>query len=246
MIRSASILASVLLVGCMSARGSDLLVDLPLEARPGAGRVEDDSAALAAASEEASLAVASTAGTEAMRGAEAFEPSLPSTPARGGLRESRFTVKGGYYSSEDAEDLDDGYIVNLSWMQFRSPHFAMEFEVGYFEADGEDGVVESEVWGIPFMVNGRINLPISVVDLYGGAGVGEFYYDAERDSGVVSIDADGWLFGGNAFVGATLNLGDSLALGLEAKYYLSEEIDDLDVSLDAFAVMLTLGFGRKP
>ena len=35
-----------------------------------------------------------------------------------------------------------------------------------------------------------------------------------------------------------------LALGLEAKYYLSEEIDNTDASLDAYALMLTLGFSR--
>lgn len=243
----ASILASMLLVGCTSAPGRDLLVELPPEAKPGGRSVEAESPSFAAAYEEASPALDFAAGPDAepLVGEVVLEPSSLSAPARRGQRESRFTIKGGYYSSEDAEDLDDGYIVNLSWQQFRSTSFATEFEVGYFEADGEDGAIEAEAWGIPFMVNGRLNLRISALDLYGGAGVGEFYYDAERDSGIVSIDADGWLFGGNAFVGASVNLGDALALGLEAKYYLSEEIDELDVSLEAFAVMLTLGF-RKP
>jgi hypothetical protein len=168
---------------------------------------------------------------------------LALAPAEESLHSSRFTVKGGYYGSEE-DALDDGYIFNVSWMRFMSSLLAIELEVGYFDADGSDGGVDAEVWSVPIMLNGRLNLPIWILDLYGGLGVGTFYYDAEASGGGLSDDDDGFLLGGNAFVGATVNLADAIALGLEGKYYTSEDIDDFDASLDAFAVMLTLGFSR--
>jgi hypothetical protein len=207
--------------------------------------VADDSAPIAAPEVSSpSVAPPTVRAGEPILGTEPFEPRHWTAPAQTGLHQGRFTIKAGYYSSEDAEELDDGYIANLSWMQFVSSFFALELEVGYFGADGEDGGIDADVWGIPAMVNGRFNLPVWVLDLYGGVGVGAIYYDVET-SGAVSADSDGFLFGGNAFVGATINLADRIALGLEAKYYLTEEIDDVDAALDAFALMLTLGFSRE-
>jgi hypothetical protein len=160
-----------------------------------------------------------------------------------GLHDSRFTVKGGYFGA-DEDALDDGYIFNLSWMNFMTRIFALELEVGYLDADGSDSGVDSEVWAIPIMLNGRANLPIWVLDVYAGLGAGTFYYDAEV-SGAASGSDDGFLLGGNAFVGASVGVADSIALGLEGKYYVSEDAsDDFDSSLDAFALMLTLGFSR--
>ena len=245
MIRCASILASVLLVGCVSARGNDLLVDLPREGTSRGETRDGDSASLAALSEGPAMALA--AGPEApLPTAEALEPSLQAPRVVRVVPPTRFTVKGGYYSSEDADELDDGYIINFSWMQFMSPNFALEFEFGYFDADGDDSGVEGEVWGLPAMFNGRLNVPVGPLDIYGGAGLGNIYYDGEVDAGIVSVDADGWVFAGDAFLGATIDVGETLALGLEGKYYLTEEIDSLDVSLDSFALMVTLGFGRHP
>jgi len=85
--------------------------------------------------------------------------------------------------------------------------------------------------------------PVWILDLYAGQGVGTFYYDAEA-SGAVSASDEGFLLGGNAFLGATINLADRIALGLEGKYYVTDEISDLDAGLDAFALMRTLGFSR--
>ena len=35
-----------------------------------------------------------------------------------------------------------------------------------------------------------------------------------------------------------------MALGLEGKYYITDDIDEFDEGIDAFALMLTLGFSR--
>jgi hypothetical protein len=168
-----------------------------------------------------------------------------STPvAASDLRTSRFTLKGGLYSAETDEIGDDGWIFNASWMRFFTSLLALELEIGYLDASGEDGGIDGDVWGIPVMVNGRANVPLWLLDLYGGVGVGTIYYDAEAESGTESADDDGFLLAGNAFLGATVNLLDTIAVGLEAKYYLTEDSDELDEPLDALALMLTVGFSR--
>jgi hypothetical protein len=60
----------------------------------------------------------------------------------------RVTVKGGYYGA-DEDALDDGWISGLSWMQFMSPNFATEFEIGYLDVEGKDGGIQTDVWGFP-------------------------------------------------------------------------------------------------
>ena len=94
------------------------------------------------------------------------------------------------------------------------------------------------------MFNGRFNLPISVLEGYASLGFGTFYYNAEADGAVVSVDADGFLWGGDAFIGADFNLRDALALGIELKYYLTDDMSDLGSGLDSYAVLLTLGWNR--
>ncbi len=158
-----------------------------------------------------------------------------------GLRENRFTIKGGYYgATEDA--VDDGYIFNAAATRFLNNWLAVEFEVGYLEAEGDPGLTNTEVWAIPLMVNGRVNVPAWILDIYGGLGIGTFYYDAEATTGSLSADVDGWLLAGNVFLGASINLADTLALGLEGKYYVTDEISGSSEGLDAFAAMLTLGW----
>jgi hypothetical protein len=160
------------------------------------------------------------------------------------LRKNRFTLKGGYYTAEDSDELDDGYIINGAWTRFFSRFFAVEVELGYLDVDGEDSGIEADVWGVPLMLNGRANLPITIFDLYAGLGVGTIYYDVEIDTIAGDTSDEGFALGGNAFLGASINLADRFAIGLEAKYYVTEEVDDLDASLDAFALLLTIGFSR--
>jgi hypothetical protein len=268
MIRVASLLSSCLLIGCATVSPNDPAVGEWHQSR--SVSVGDDMRALAptpsseqptastlsiesvdAAPESWSLTPAESAGhnafsTGSATGLSLAAPAATSAPALDeGLRASRFTIKGGLYTAEDEDALDDGYIFTVSWMRFFTEILALEFEAGYFNTDGEDSGVDAEAWGIPLMVNGRLNLPVWVVDLYGGLGVGTIYYDAEADAGLLSIDDDGFLLAGNAFLGGTINVADRVALGLEAKYYATDEIDDLDdAKLDAFALMLTLGFSR--
>jgi hypothetical protein len=192
---------------------------------------------------EVALSAESLSEPEAL--APTASPTAPSAPQQEkDLHGNRFTAKLGYFSAEDADALDDGWILNLSWMRYISNLFAVELELGYIDADGSDGAVDADVWAIPLMVNGRLNLPIWVLDAYGGLGIGTIYYDAEADGGTFDVSDDGFLWAGNAFIGASVGIADALALGLEAKYYVTDDISDFDAGLDAFAVMLTLGFSR--
>jgi outer membrane protein with beta-barrel domain len=242
MLRSALLVSTLFLAACATSRTSEQLVSDVTEVHassaptvlvtpPEVWAAPDAASALAPASTETLLV------SEATPGALALVPA-----AQESLHSSRFTLKGGYYGS-DEDALDDGYIFNVSWMKFMSKLLALELEVGYFDVDGSDSGVDLDVWSVPIMLNGRVNVPIWVLDVYGGLGVGGFYYDAEA-SGALSADDDGFLFGGDAFLGATINLADAIALGLEAKYYVSEDADDVDSSLDAFALMLTVGFSN--
>lgn len=157
-----------------------------------------------------------------------------------GLREHRFTLKGGVWDEDDASAFGDGHVFNVAWTRYFTSLLALELELGYFDSDGSSGGLNGEVWAIPVMVNGRVNLPVWIIDLYAGLGVGGYYFDAE----IGTVDDDGFLLGGNAFLGGTVNVADKIALGIEAKYYVSEDIDRLNSSLDAVAVMFTLGFAR--
>ena len=149
------------------------------------------------------------------------------------LHKNRITIKGGYWATTDITDVDGG-IINVSWSRYLVSIIALELEAGYFNASGT-GI---DLWGVPLMVNGRANLPLWLIDFYAGLGIGGIYYDAD----LVLTKESGWVWGGNAFLGGTVNILDSLALGLEGKYYLTEKASGLGRTLDSFAALITLGF----
>lgn len=240
----ALVLSPLLLLGCATTRTSDLIVSDTTAVRAGQPIAEALPAAPVAELDSRSAAP-SLLATEAEAPAESISSSLAAAAEDDmmGLHGDRFTIKGGYYGASE-DELDDGYIVNVSWMHYTSKLFAIELEVGYLDADGSDGGVDVDVWSVPIMLNGRLNAPIWIFDAYAGAGVGTFYYDAEVESGGASADDDGFLWAVNGFIGGSINIADALALGLEAKYYVTDDVDDADAGLDAYAIMLTLGWTR--
>lgn len=166
------------------------------------------------------------------------QPPPPPPPP---FQRSRFTLKGGYYSFQDSKRLDDGYIIEGTWMNFFSPNFATEAEIGYVEADGKDNGIKSDLWGIPFMLNARVSVPLKTLELYGGGGIGSIYYDISVDPGA---DVSGWVAAADTFFGACLHLKNGIVIGAEWKYYFTESVHSMDGGLDSYAAMLTLGFAR--
>ena len=255
MLRHAPLFTAFLLVGCASPRASGLIVDEATVGRAIAPRTEappveapaahEDSAAVLAfpapeseAPNESTLSMLSTVTPPQMQ----QQPPPRRQPPQ---FLQRFTLKGGYYGSNE-DEFDDGYNIIASWMRFTSPVFASEVEIGYLDASGTHKGVDRDVWSIPFMANARLNLPLGEgkIELYGGLGLGTFYFEADAKTPGVKVNSDGFLFGGDAYFGGTIHLGEDLFLGVESKYYATDNDSDLGGSLDAYVLMLTLGFGR--
>lgn len=173
---------------------------------------------------------------------ESVYQAPPAMPPR--RQRERFSLKGGYLASNE-DEFDDGFIINAAWMRPVSDILATEVEVGYLDASGSHKGVDRDVWGIPLMGNGRLNLPLGErFEVYGGLGLGWIYYEADADSPGVSVSGDGFLFAGNAYFGGDVQLGKAFRLGLEGKYYATDSASDLGGGLDSYVVLLTLGFDR--
>ncbi|HEV8112189.1 MAG TPA: outer membrane beta-barrel protein [Planctomycetota bacterium] len=166
----------------------------------------------------------------------------PAQPPR--RQRQRFSLKGGYLSSNE-DGFDDGIIINGAWMRPLSDIVASEVEVGYMDASGSHKGIDRDVWAIPIMANGRVNVPLGEkLEVYGGLGLGWMYFNADADGLGVSVSGDGFLFAGDAYFGGDILLGESFRLGLEGKYYATDNSSDLDGGLDSYVVLLTLGFDR--
>jgi opacity protein-like surface antigen len=234
MLRLARLVTPFFLLGCASVRTNPLSFGAAASiSGTEAPRVETPSAPDAATEDFTGFALDPQAPPMAP------PPMTPPPRPR-----QRVTLKGGYYGSSE-DGIDDGYIFNVALLQPMSDSLAREVEIGYLDADGSHNGVKRDVWAIPLMVNGRFNIPVGEkVELYGGVGLGTMYYDANAKAGGVSASADGFLFAGDAFFGGDIRLGDSLYVGLEGKYYVTDNASELDGGLDAYVVMLTVGFAK--
>lgn len=242
MTRFAFPFVTLLAFGCASAPTHSFEYDtvaapgVPVATDRGPSAAEEEllAAPLAADAAETGFSFDAADLEESLDSQAAMPPPQRQRPA------SFVTIKGGYYSLEDTKKLDDGFIVNLSWTQFVAKNFASELEIGYVDADGEDSGESTDLWGIPFMANFRLNVPVSILDLYGGLGIGTIYYDVSGDV----VSADGFVAAGDAFFGATATIGKAWAVGLEGKYYVTDSVSGLGGGLDAYAAMVTLSFFR--
>jgi hypothetical protein len=228
MLRQLLLVAPVLLVSCATPSSSPSIATATSSPRIEVRSVEPTADA-----------AVSTEGL--IQSAPPYQTSPPMQPRR--LRQ-RFNLKGGYLSA-DEDGFDDGFIVNGSWMRPISDVLSSEVEIGYLDASGSDNFVDRDVWAIPFMANARVNVPLGEkLEIYGGLGLGSFYYNADADTSGVSVSGDGFLFAGDAFFGGDILLGENFRLGLEGKYYATDNSSDLGGGLDSFVVLLTLGFDR--
>jgi hypothetical protein len=228
MLRHVLLLAPVFFVGCAAPRSNPSIATAASMPRVEVRSVEP-------------LADPAVTSEPLLQSSSAYQAAPPQPPRR--LRQ-RFSLKGGYLSATD-DGFDDGFIVNGSWMRPMSEFLWSEVEIGYLDASGSDNFVDRDVWGIPFMANARVNVPVGEkLEVYGGIGLGSIYYDVEASTPGVSVDGDGFLFAGDAYFGGDILLGENFRLGLEGKYYATDNNSDLGGGLDSFVVLLTLGFDR--
>jgi len=228
MLRRALLVTPILLVGCAAPRTNPVLEG-------------DEVSASITATAAAETRAASRAATEVDTALTQNPPMRTQQPPQ--MPRQRFSLKGGYYGANE-DEIDDGVIFLGSWLRPVSGRFSSEVEIGYLDASGSDKGVDRDVWAIPLMGGARYTLPIGQrLEAYVGLGLGSFYYEADVKSFGAKAEVDGFLLAGDGYFGGTLQLGRSMWLGAEGKYYLTDDASNLD-GLDAFVGLLTLGFTR--
>lgn len=145
------------------------------------------------------------------------------------------TLKGGWLEPEES-DFDSGYLFNAAFGHYLNPMLALDFETGYLSVDAKGS--SADVEAIPMLVNARICVPVWQLEIYGGGGIGSMYYDLSSRS----VDAHGWLFSTDFFVGADIELMDKLTAGVELKYYITDKLRNTSDNLNALALMATVGW----
>ncbi len=131
---------------------------------------------------------------------------------------------GPLWFSDDLDSLDTGVSMELAFGYRFIRIISIELQSGYFGAEDPDGSTETDVWGIPIVVNGRVALPIPLIHPYAGVGIGGYYVNGERETAGVSTEDDDFVFGGSIFIGSEIKLGP-VAAGLQFKYVVTEEAD---------------------
>ncbi len=153
------------------------------------------------------------------------ELSLRRGDGKVGKSYTQFKV-GVFEGSGDLNQQDSGYWAEVVFGRELMPFLALEGTVGYISSPGP--IVD--VWMVPFLVQGRVQIPILILEAYGGIGIGGAYVDTGPITGF------GWA--GDVFLGLEIGLGN-LALGLEGRFFKTSEIDNL-LTAEGSSVMLTL------
>jgi opacity protein-like surface antigen len=147
---------------------------------------------------------------------------------REGIGNSYTIVKAGTFMPEgDLANLDDGFAAELIFGRELIPFLSIEGSLGYLAADGQFGSTQIDLMAIPLFVNGRVSLPILILELYGGIGIGGIYAEYDATGG---FSGDDFVAAAQAFLGLEVGLG-RLAAGVEYKYLQSEDTKD-DFSIE--------------
>jgi hypothetical protein len=153
------------------------------------------------------------------------------------------------FTDNDLEDLDvdSGLYLGIEGFGEVSPNLYLGLEVGYafiqsgdfFELDLFDTELDVDLTYIPVEVNLKYAAEVSphfIIDFGGGLS----YNYAEIDVEDLD-DEDEWLFGGQLFLDLNYTF-DAFFLGINAKYQITEEGDDLDASFDNWRIGGQIGF----
>ncbi len=150
-------------------------------------------------------------------------------------------VKAGVFlPTGDLSDLDTGASAELVFGHELLSFLAVEGSVGFLSAENS----MFDVQGIPLYVQARASLPITVLEFYGGIGVGTMYVDVngQVNSGgsVGRVSKSEFAAAANAFLGAEVGIGN-LAVGVEGKYQRADDVGGVEI--EGTSVMVT---GRLP
>lgn len=144
----------------------------------------------------------------------------------------------------DFDDLDVGLYSEIALGVELLPILALEVASGYFWGEDDSSSADVDLWGVPILAQAKVTLPIWILHVYGGLGVGVYYVDTDVDVGPISDDESDWVFGGNAFLGAAVSISRLFA-GLELKYTITEDVDVAfggSENLEGISLLAVLGF----
>lgn len=154
------------------------------------------------------------------------------------------------FTEDDLEDadVDSGLYLGIEGYGEVTPNLYLGLEVGYaFIQSGDFFQInlnrdfDVDLTYVPVEVNLKYAAELSphfIIDV--GAGVSYNYAEIEVSNGV-SASEDEWLFGGQFFVDLNYTF-DTFFLGINGKYQITEEGDDLDVSFDNWRIGGQIGF----
>ena len=204
------------------------------------------------------LLVASACASPGTAGIAALPPPLERRESRTRLSDASFhleqedpasgspsqwiAVKGGYYDPDGSDRQNDGWSVFVSWNAFERKFLGLEIETGYVRATAESG--DATVWAVPLTANLYLAFPLSAFDVYLGGGLGVLYYDVNAGSSLSFQSENGGWPAASGFAGLRFYSSERITLGVEAEYFFTDEIDDLERQpLNGYAILLTTAFG---
>jgi Outer membrane protein beta-barrel domain len=174
------------------------------------------------------LAAAFLVVAPAARAQQSRQKFLPST----------ISLSGGGYAPAgtdlDENDADTGLAVFLNTGYMMSPSRGLQFDLGYFETSGENGL---KVSAFPIALSLKLALPISAVEPYVLGGGGLYITSAELEAPGRSVDDTGVNFAPHAAGGINLTFG-SLQFGVEARYIW---LDAAGLDADGWLIMGKIG-----
>lgn len=158
-----------------------------------------------------------------------------------GAEGNHVAIKGGFYSpdSNDLDGFDSGFAAEAAFGHDFMRNLGAEFGVGLMKADRSDARGSSKLDLVPVTATLKAKLPIDVVELFAGAGLGVYRAKA-KEGGLSSSDT---AFGYHLAAGGAADLSQDVFLGAEFRYLWAEaSFDGRDRKLDGFTTTVNLGY----
>lgn len=118
---------------------------------------------------------------------------------------------GGYFS--DSSGYDAGSGVEFAYQVQPIPFLAAEAAAGYYRADKKAGYISA----VPFTLTGKAILPLVVLNLYAGGGVG-YYLKTGGKSSELPAEISEWKPGYHGVVGLEIPTAKGMSFLVEGKY----------------------------
>ena len=177
--------------------------------------------------------------------------TVASAQEKASLGAGNLALKVDYiqFTEDDIEDadVDSGLYLGIEGFGEVTPNLYLGVEVGYAFIQSGDffeitfGDTDVDLTYVPLEVNLKYAAEVSphlIIDF--GAGVSYNYAEVEVSNGE-SDSEDEWLLGGQFFVDLNYTF-DKFFLGINGKYQITEEGDDLEVSFDNWRIGGQIGF----